>query len=192
MMKLISLDELLIIANLNLKFNLKRKMIANNKIKCVNILMPLHYVIKKLFFSVLFGLVVITTVACSSAKVLNTFVPSEGYKLHADIKYGDRPRQELDVYQPIQPDKKFPVVIFFYGGNWDGGDRADYKFVAEALTSNGFVTVIPDYRVFPEVTFPGFMADPASAAKWVKDHIFEYRGDPNRIFLVGYSAGAHV
>lgn len=64
--------------------------------------------------------------------------------------------------------------------------------MAEALTSNGFVTVIPDYRVFPEVTFPGFMADPASAAKWVKDHIFEYGGDPNRIFLVGHSAGAHV
>ncbi|MGZ8984576.1 MAG: alpha/beta hydrolase [Methylotenera sp.] len=93
------------------------------------------------------------------------------------------------MYEPSQPNKKLPVVIFFYGGNWASGDKADYKFVAEALTSNGFVTVIPDYRVFPEVTFPGFMADPASAEKWVKNHIFEYGGDPNRIFLVGHSAG---
>ena len=84
------------------------------------------------------------------------------------------------------------VVIFYYGGNWDSGDRDDYKFVGEALSAQGFVVVIPDYRVYPEVLFPELMADPASAAKWVKANINQYGGNPNKVFLVGHSAGAHI
>ena len=52
--------------------------------------------------------------------------------------------------------------------------------------------MVPDYREYPEVTFPGFMADSAMAAKWVKDHIQDFGGDPNRVFLAGHSAGAHI
>lgn len=154
--------------------------------------MASYFAVKNLFSSATMGLVTAVTVACSPVKTLNAFVPSDGYQLHADIAYGDLSRQKLDVYQPKQQDKKLPVVLFYYGGSWDSGDKADYKFAAEAFTSNGFVAVIPDYRVYPEVTFPGVMADPATAAKWVKDHIQEFGGDPNRVFLAGHSAGAHI
>ncbi len=155
-----------------------------------------HHKVKKLLSSAAIGLAAAVTVACSPIKTLNALVPSSCYALHADIAYGDSPRQKLDIYQPKQHVKngqeKPPVVVFYYGGSWDSGDKSDYKFAAEAFTSNGFVTVIPDYRVFPEVTFPGFMADPATVAKWVKDHIQDFGGDPNRVFLAGHSAGAHI
>lgn len=131
--------------------------------------------------------------ACAPIKVLNSIIPENGYQLHAAIPYGTLARQKLDIYQPTatatEPRK---VVIFYYGGSWDSGERGDYKFVAEALTSQGYIVVIPDYRVYPDVLFPELMVDPASAAKWVKQHIAEYGGSLNEIFLMGHSAGAHI
>ena len=152
--------------------------------------------LKKLLTTAAIGIASVASVACSPIKTLNALVPSSGYLLQADIAYGELPRQKLDVYQPKiglnSPNKKPPVVLFFYGGSWDSGSKLDYKFAAEAFTSNGFITVVPDYRVYPEVLFPAFMADPALAAKWVKDNIAKFGGDPNRVFLAGHSAGAHI
>ena len=154
------------------------------------------HTVRKLLSSTVIGFATTLTIACSPVKTLNSLVPNNGYLLHSDIAYGDLPRQKLDIYQPKQPIKnqqeKPPVILFYYGGSWDSGNKSDYKFAAEAFSSNGFVTVIPDYRVYPEVSFPGFMADPATAAKWVKDHIQDFGGDPNRVFLMGHSAGAHI
>ena len=133
--------------------------------------------------------------ACSPVKVLNSLVPENGYELFSAIEYGDNARQKLDIYLPKAADKSAAlkkVIIFYYGGNWDSGERADYKFVAEALVSHGYIVVIPDYRVYPEVLFPGLMADPVSAAKWVKTNIKKYNGDANKVFLAGHSAGAHM
>lgn len=131
--------------------------------------------------------------ACSPLSLLNVLVPGGGYTRTTDLAYSDLPRQKLDVYVPTKagPGPK-PVVIFFYGGSWDSGDRADYRFAAEALTSQGFVAVLPDYRLYPEVLFPDFLDDAARAARWVKDNIARHGGDPNRIFLMGHSAGAHI
>lgn len=135
----------------------------------------------------------VITTACSPVNLLNSVIPSNGYQLHQDIAYGHSHRQRLDVYQPVQVSKhKRPVIVFFYGGSWDSGDKKDYLFVAEAFTSKGFVTVIPDYRVYPEVKFPQVMEDPAYAAKWVKLHINQFGGDANQVYLVGHSAGAHL
>ena len=133
--------------------------------------------------------------ACSPVKVLNSLVPEAGYELVSAVEYGSHQRQKLDIYLPKNPqisDTLKKVVIFYYGGNWDSGERADYKFAAEALVSEGYIVVVPDYRVYPEVLFPGFMADPVSAAKWVKTNIKKYHGDGDKIFLAGHSAGAHI
>jgi acetyl esterase/lipase len=148
--------------------------------------------LKKILSTATIGLASIASIACSPVKTLNALVPSDGYELHSDIAYGSLPRQRLDVYVPKHHELKPPVVIFFYGGSWDSGDKADYKFAAEAFTSNGFVAVVPDYRLYPEVLFPDFMADPAKAARWVKDHIQALGGDPGCVFLAGHSAGAHI
>ena len=135
--------------------------------------------------------------ACTPVKILNSLVPETSYQLVSAKAYGTSNRQKLDIYLPKvsvgQSTKTLKkVVIFYYGGNWDSGERTDYKFMGEALSAQGFIVIIPDYRVYPDVLFPEFMADPASAAKWVKDNINQYGGDASKVFLAGHSAGAHI
>jgi acetyl esterase/lipase len=84
------------------------------------------------------------------------------------------------------------VIVFFYGGSWNSGSRSGYAFVGRALAARGFVTVIPDYRLVPEVVYPGFVLDGASAVRWVRAHAKDYGGDGERIVLVGHSAGAYI
>jgi len=133
--------------------------------------------------------------ACSPVKLLNATIPSSGYRKTADIAYGSDPEQKLDVYIPSQPaatEDKRPVVVFFYGGSWQNGSRSNYLFVAQALTSRGYVAVLPDYRKYPETAFPGFVDDAAAAVRWARDHAHEFGGDPDRLFVMGHSAGAHL
>jgi acetyl esterase/lipase len=131
--------------------------------------------------------------ACSPIALVNVAVPEKGYTRTADLPYAEHSRQTLDVYTPTSSSAQpRPVVVFFYGGGWESGRRGDYRFVAEALTSRGFVTVIPDYRVYPEVVFPDFLLDAAKATRWVRRYITGFGGDPDRIFIMGHSAGAYL
>jgi acetyl esterase/lipase len=129
---------------------------------------------------------------CTSLQVLNATVSHFGYVRTTDISYGDAPRQKLDVYLPKKITLPAKVVIFFYGGSWREGSKTDYRFVAKALTSGGFIVVLPDYRLYPQVTFPSFVEDGASAVRWVRDHISTYGGDTNQLYLMGHSAGSHI
>lgn len=128
---------------------------------------------------------------CSPLALVNAFVPSETYRRESGLAYGDHPRQRLDVYRPAETSGAAPVVAFFYGGNWNAGERGSYLFAGEALASKGFVTVIPDYRLYPDVRFPDFLADCASAVRWTLEHAARYGGDSRRVFLMGHSAGAY-
>lgn len=106
--------------------------------------------------------------------------------------YGPLPRNRLDVWVPARrPAAALPVVIFFYGGGWVSGDRGDYGFAGRAFAARGFVTIVADYRLVPEVRFPAFLEDGALAVKWARDHVGDYGGDPKRISLAGHSAGAY-
>lgn len=129
---------------------------------------------------------------CSPLAALNAVVPSSTYAATTDIAYGHHPRHVLDVYVPAPAVTRAPVVMFFYGGNWRSGERADFRFVGEALASRGFVTVIPDFRLHPEVRFPAFLEDSADAVQWASAHIGRMGGDPDRIFLMGHSSGAYT
>lgn len=124
---------------------------------------------------------------CSPASLLNTTVPREGYTRQTDIPYGPLPRQKLDLYTPTTPRADGKAVIFFYGGSWDSGAKGDYLFVAQALASRGITTIIPDYRLYPEVRFPTFLDDAALATRWADDRV----GLP-KLFVMGHSAGAHI
>ncbi|HEY4202316.1 MAG TPA: alpha/beta hydrolase [Devosiaceae bacterium] len=112
-------------------------------------------------------------------------------KVGDNIAYADGPRHKLDIYAPEQRGAPAPVIFFIYGGGWNRGEKADYQFVGRAFAARGFITVIADYRLVPEVHFPEFLEDNASALKWVQDHIAEYGGDTKRLFLAGHSAGAY-
>lgn len=135
--------------------------------------------------------------ACSPVLLVNAITPTSTFTRTSGIAYlsGDNPRQQLDVYQPVTAEtggKRRPVVVFFYGGAWQEGSRKDYLFVAEALTQRGYLVVVPDYRVYPEVRYPEFLNDGAAAVAWTAANVDRYGGDPSRIFLMGHSAGAHI
>ena len=107
--------------------------------------------------------------------------------------YGSLPRQKLDVWMPRNSAAApLPVVVFFYGGGWVSGERGDYGFAGRAFASQGFVAIVPDYRLVPHARFPAFVQDGALAVKWARDHAARYGGDPNRITLSGHSAGAYI
>lgn len=115
----------------------------------------------------------------------------QGVRKHTNVPYADGQRKKLDVYRPEESDGPAPVVMFIYGGGWRAGDRFEYEFVGRALAAQGFVTVIADYRIFPEVRYPEFLEDNAQAIKWIEDNIAGYGGDKNRFFIAGHSAGAY-
>ena len=128
---------------------------------------------------------------CSASSLLHALVPTDTYRARPNQAYGPDPRQQLDIYRPATGDGPWPVVVFFYGGSWTRGDRADYRFVGEALASNGVLVVVADYRLSPQVRYPAFLEDCALATRWVFDRLPELGGDPKRVFLMGHSAGAY-
>ncbi|GAB3921292.1 alpha/beta hydrolase [Larkinella terrae] len=99
-------------------------------------------------------------------------------------------RHVLDVYAPNQKTAQLrPVVIFIHGGNWDSGSKNLYAFIGRRLAKQGVVAVLINYRLSPAVRVPAMADDCARAVLWTTQHIGEYGGDPNRIFVMGHSAG---
>lgn len=131
----------------------------------------------------------------SPLHTFNTLVPKDANarKVAEGLAYGEHPRQRLDIYAPVEsPDVRLPVIVFFYGGSWDSGTRTGYDFAGRALAAQGFVVVVPDYRLVPEVRYPGFVEDGAAALRWVAANVADHGGDPERVVLSGHSAGAHI
>ncbi len=124
----------------------------------------------------------------------NTMALLGPFHEHRNIAYGPDPVQKLDLYVPEDGAKPAPVVVFFFGGNWTQGypDKSIYRFVGDALTSKGLLVVAVNYRRYPMVKSPAFVRDGARAVVWVHRHIAAYGGDPDRIFLMGHSAGAQI
>ncbi len=140
---------------------------------------------------VLAGLAATLAAACSPLTLVNAGLDEDSFELAAGPAYGSHERQRLDVYSPPKAISA-PVVVFFYGGSWQRGDRRDYRFVGDALAGRGMVAVVPDYRVYPEVRYPAFVDDGALVLDWVRANIDAYGGDPSRIYLAGHSAGAYI
>lgn len=132
-------------------------------------------------------------VACAPVATLNAITPSGTYRLQDGVAYGPLARQKLDVYTPesAAPAGGWPVVVFFYGGSWNRGERAQYRFVGEALASQGVLTLIADYRLHPQVRYPDFLRDCAQALAFGLRDAKELGGNPKRVFVMGHSAGAY-
>lgn len=128
--------------------------------------------------------------SCSPAAPLNAVAASGPWTLRSE-QYAPGARHGVDIYTPKGAGRR-PVIVFFYGGNWDSGEKASYRFVAASLAERGYVVAVPDYRVYPQVRFDGFMQDGAQAVAWTKRNAARFGGDPSRVFLMGHSAGAHI
>ena len=135
-----------------------------------------------LAFAAVFGLS-----GCSSLDMVNAFTPSPN-GLPVTLSYGSSERQRVDVYQA---GRRKPLVIFFYGGSWNSGSRTDYRFVARAFNDLGYSVAIPDYRLTPEALYPDFLKDSAQAISLLINRAEEFGADPERVILVGHSAGAY-
>lgn len=134
---------------------------------------------------------------CTSSTLLavNTLARFDDYTVIEDVAYGVHDLNRLNIYLPAQKQASRATVIFFYGGCWGGCEtinKENYLFVAQALTAHGYTVVIADYRRYPEVKFDRIMADASQSVTWVRAHIANYGGDPEKIFLMGHSAGAHL
>jgi acetyl esterase/lipase len=115
------------------------------------------------------------------------------YRRRTNLAYGAHPRHRLDVYRPDRPAcSPAPLVLFWHGGRWSSGDKAEYRFVGSALAERGYATMIANYRCYPQVKMAGFMEDAARAALWAVEHAADFDADPRQLFLMGHSAGAHM
>jgi acetyl esterase/lipase len=122
---------------------------------------------------------------------VNAVQPKEDVVAHRDNVFDTTDGLSLDVYAPAHADHA-PVVVYFYGGDWTTGKRQWYRWVGEALATQGIVAMIPDYRHWPAVRMDGFLHDGAEAVRWAHDHAAVFGGDPSRLFVMGHSAGGHI
>ncbi|TAD89807.1 MAG: alpha/beta hydrolase [Alphaproteobacteria bacterium] len=134
----------------------------------------------------LFGLLGLLA-GCRGLDVVDLLTPTAGYRGVETIGYGPHARHRLDLYHPDQEHGAMPILVFFYGGSWQTGDRADYRFIGQTFASAGMVVAIPDYRLWPEVRHHGFLEDAAQAVAAVAT-----RYPTRSLVLVGHSAGAYI
>jgi acetyl esterase/lipase len=118
---------------------------------------------------------------------------AQAQPIKSDIPYATPAleRQVLDVYAPPNA-KNLPVVFWIHGGGWQTGDKTSIQHKPQAFVDKGFVFVSTNYRLLPNVEMETIFRDIAKSIHWVHDHIAEYGGDPNRLLVMGHSAGAQL
>ncbi|MCU0481136.1 MAG: alpha/beta hydrolase [Anaerolineae bacterium] len=120
--------------------------------------------------------------------------PMPQIRVLTDIPYNTaedaHPRQVLDLYLPTT--ENFPIVVYVHGGAWVGGDKNGYANIGNTLAQAGYGVAIINYRLSPQFTHPAHTQDGAMAVAWLVEHITEYGGDPDMLFLTGHSAGGHM
>lgn len=118
---------------------------------------------------------------------------AEAQDVKRDIPYATpaQERQVLDVYSPSHA-KNLPVVFWIHGGGWQTGDKSSVQIKPQAFMDKGFVFVSTNYRLLPNVDMETIVRDIARSIHWVHEHIAEYGGDPERLFVMGHSAGAQL
>ena len=136
--------------------------------------------------------------ACSPLGALNALAPKDKNSklLRANVAYGADRRQAYDVYAPVNiaadtESGLAPMLVFFYGGGWDSGSKDLYTWAGRALASLGYVVVVPDYRLVPQVRFPDFLEDSEAAVRHAVNNAGDFGADPQRLGLMGHSAGAY-
>jgi arylformamidase len=116
---------------------------------------------------------------------------TQAQEVKRTVPYGDHERHVLDVYSTSGA-KDRPVVFWIHGGGWQMGDKSDVEVKPKVFVEKGFVFVAANYRLWPGVDMGTIVRDVAKALHWAHDHAAEYGGDPNRMLVMGHSAGAQL
>ncbi len=118
---------------------------------------------------------------------------AQAQEIKRDIHYADSKleRQVLDIYSPRDA-KQLPVIFWIHGGGWQVGDKTEVQIKPQFFMDKGFVFVSTNYRLLPDVDMATIVRDIAQAIHWMHEHIAEYGGDPQRLLVMGHSAGAQL
>ncbi|WP_413701083.1 alpha/beta hydrolase [Psychromonas sp. KJ10-10] len=139
----------------------------------------------------------IVTTACTKAGLFVANLPAKLSQntIKQSIPFTEKTGQTLDIYLPANQSKDtklLPVVMFFYGGSWEDGNKEMYQFIGNTFANQGYIAVIADYRKYPDIAFPTFVEDGAKAVAWTYESIADYGGDKDKLYLAGHSAGAYI
>ena len=107
-----------------------------------------------------------------------------------DLRYGAGPSETLDLFLPAQGSA--PVLVYLHGGYWRALDKSDFSFVAPAFTQAGALVAVPNYALCPAVSIEDITWQMVRALQWLWQNVAQYGGDPQRIAVVGHSAGGHL
>jgi arylformamidase len=107
-----------------------------------------------------------------------------------DLKYGDGPRQRVDIFPCGRP--AAPTLVYIHGGYWQMNDKEPYAFLGESLLPAGFNLALVEYTLAPAARLDAIVAEVRTCVGWVIDHAKEHGGDPARVFVSGHSAGGHL
>jgi acetyl esterase/lipase len=139
---------------------------------------------------------IVVVVTCFAATVASAHAETYTVRVVRDVpylqgaNYADD-KDKLDLYLP-EGRPNAPVIVSYYGNQLMGGDKSEDAFVGRRFASAGFVTAVVNYRLSPGVAHPAHIQDAAASFAWVKRHIKEHGGDPDRVFVIGYSAGGYL
>ena len=121
--------------------------------------------------------------------------PYGAIRLHRDLRYGPDPRHRLDIFEPDEPGRHRPVLLYVHGGGFVRGDKKNeglpyFDNIGVWAARRGFLGITMTYRLAPQHRSPAAQDDVAAAIAWVRDNVGAFSGDPDRIILMGHSAGA--
>lgn len=131
---------------------------------------------------------------CSALGTYNYFQSGSVEPAVENLAYGPHQRQTIDIYLPRGSAQPAPLLVWFYGGGWDSGNKGHYSFVARRFTEMGYAVAIPDYRLVPEIQFPAFLDDGATAVHRLIEYaeVNPLKISPGPVILAGHSAGAYI
>ena len=138
---------------------------------------------------------VVIAIKTGRLKLLTPAVPlPAGVELIEDIEYGKVGERslKLDLYKPKKMEQLVPGLIFIHGGGWSGGDKKVYRLHASRYASRGYVSVSVAYRFSGEAAFPAAVEDVKCAVRWMRAEGARYGIDPDKIAVLGGSAGGHL
>lgn len=118
---------------------------------------------------------------------------SPDLRFHPDLAHGSDPAQRLDLYAPAHAcPAALPSLLFVHGGAFATGYKEWMGFMAPAICATPALFISVEYRVAPGHAYPAAVRDVAAAVHWAWRNVGRYGGDPDRLFLGGHSAGAHL
>ena len=118
--------------------------------------------------------------------------PEEVRDVVYDARFGEATSMDLYLPDGGSASARRPGVLFIHGGSWSGGSRSHFEYAARRVARAGYVAASIDYRLIPAGVFPKNLQDCTCALAFLRKHAEEYRLDPERIVVMGYSAGAHL